>query len=363
MTALINARGTFTPLGVSRSSREVAQATAEALTEFQPMAALKVAVEKELAVFAGSEAATIVHCAAAAITLCVAAAITGTDTGAIAALPETGGRPNRILLPAGHQVNYGHPLTQAIRLAGGVPVALGTAEACTIADLAAELARAPAAALLLVSSRLTLEPGPDPAEAAALARSHGLPLILDAAAQDFRLKELSATGADAVIVSAQKYLAAPTAGLIVGSAGFIAAVAAQESGIGRGMKTTKEALAGVRAALHERSSLNLADWQRQQQEKLDLCRRLLEAACPPHALRCSIEPDPTGLPFSRLCLTLGPAAPALAEALRQGDPAVWVMDHRAAAGDLLLELVPLTMPEIARLADRVALLLPDATRA
>ena len=61
--------------------------------------------------------------------------------------------------------------------------------------------------------------------------------------------------ADLVLVSAQKYLASPTAGLIIGRKRLVHACRAHEKGIGRAMKATKEAVIGVLAALEERQNL------------------------------------------------------------------------------------------------------------
>lgn len=115
---LINARGPFTPLGVSRSTEPVVYAVANALRDFADISAIQEAANSALSNHAGSEAGTVVHCAAAGITLAVAAAMTGTEPNHIAALPNTKGLRSRVILPLSHAVNYGQPVEQAIRLAG-----------------------------------------------------------------------------------------------------------------------------------------------------------------------------------------------------------------------------------------------------
>lgn len=67
-------------------------------------------------------------------------------------------------------------------------------------------------------------------------------------------------GAGLILVSAQKYLAEPTAGLVLGRRVSVPAVAAQQRGIGRAMKPTEEALASVIAAVTEREALDLPAW-------------------------------------------------------------------------------------------------------
>lgn len=333
---LINARGTFTPLGVSRSSPGVARAVARALSDFVVMDELQAEAGRCIAGWSGAEAGAVTHCAAASITLAVAAVMAGSDPGRIAALPDVHGLPHRVVLPAGHAVNYGQPIEQAIRLAGATPV---PAE-----DPVAALDHPDTAALLLVSSRLTRGEAADLPALVTAAHARGLPAILDGAAQDWRVRDLLATGADLLLVSGQKYLAAPTAGLVMGRAGLVAAVRAQEKGIGRAMKASKEAIAGVLAAIEEREALDPAAWMTEQERKL---ARFLEGATSLPGMCAETEPDPTGLPFARARLRMEPArAVALAQALRSGDPSIWSIDQGAASGDVVFELVPLQDDEI-----------------
>lgn len=340
---LINARGTFTPLGVSRSSPGVARAVATALSDFVVMEELQAQAGRRIATWSGAEAGAVTHCAAASITLAVAAAMAGSDPARIAALPDVGGMPHRVVLPAGHAVNYGQPIEQAVRLAGAMPV---LAE-----DPVAELGHPDTAALLLVSSRLTHGAPVDLAVLVAAAHARGLPAILDGAAQDWRIPELLATGADLLLVSGQKYLAAPTAGLVMGRADLVAALRAQEKGIGRAMKASKEAIAGVLAAIEEREALDPVAWRAGQERKL---ARFLEGATALPGMVAEAEPDPTGLPFARARLRMAPArAVSLAQALRAGDPSIWTIDQGAASGDVVFELVPLRDDEIDAILDRL----------
>lgn len=355
MVSLINARGTFTPLGVSRSSPAVVAAVGTALSDFVLMEELQAEAGRRIARHAGTEAGTVVHCAAAAITLAVAAAMTGHSPDLIAALPDVRGMPHRIVLPAGHAVNYGHPIEQAIRLAGATPIRAGSTDSCDTADLLGALVHPQTAALLLVSSRLTSGAPVDLAAAVAAAHRRGVPVLLDGAAQDWRIRDLLATDVDLLIVSAQKYLGAPTAGLVMGRAALVEAVHAQEKGIGRGMKASKEAIAGVIAALTEREALDAQAWQVEQAAKLAW---FLDRAARLPGVMAEAEPDPTGLPFERARLRLEPArALRLAAELRASDPSIWSMDHRAALGEVSFELVPLRHSELEAILERLRALL------
>ena len=348
LTRVINARGTFTPLGVSRSSTRVRAAVADALAEHFVIDELQAAVSARIASHYGAETAAVVHCTAAAITVAVAAAMAGDAPERVAALPDSTDMPNRVVIPAGHVVDYGHPILTAIRLAGATPVIAGTEARCDIADLERALVEERTACLLLVSSRLARGAPLDLGAAVAAAHRQSVPAIIDGAAQDLRLPELLATRADLVLLSAQKYLAAPTAGLIVGRKPLVQACRAQERGIGRGMKASKEALVGVLAALEEREALDLPAWQAEQSRKVAW---FVDQVRGVSGIAASSLPDSSGLPFSRVRLQIGPTHPlasaaALAVALRQGAPSIWVMDHAAADGYLLLELVSLRDDEM-----------------
>ncbi|MEO8527075.1 MAG: hypothetical protein ABI460_20265, partial [Caldimonas sp.] len=355
LSRVINARGTFTPLGVSRSSPFVAKAVAEALGEFVVIDELQAEVSAVVARMTGAEAAAVTHCVAAGITLAVAATMAGADPAAVAALPDPTGLPNRVVIPASHAVDYGHPIATDVRLAGALPCLAGSVARCASEDLARALADDRTACLLLVSSRLVQGEAVDLAAAVAMAHERGVPAIIDGAAQDLRLDALLATGADLEHVSAHKYLPSPTAGLIVGRAALVQACRAQERGIGRAMKATKEGIVGVLAALEERRLLDVDAWRSEQDRKV---RWFVDAARELRGITASSSPDPTGLPFSRVVLRIDPAvhgqgASSLARALREGRPAIWLMEHAVAQECLMLELVPLTDGEMKIIIDRL----------
>ena len=148
LTKVINARGTFTPLGVSRSSARVGRTVAEALQDYVVIDELQELASRRIADFAGSEAGTVTHCTAAGITLSIAATMTGTSQGRIAALPDTEGMPDRVVLPgepcgrlrpsdpAGHSPRRRHarfsqaPSTHARSLTSNTSSTTPTAAAC-----------------------------------------------------------------------------------------------------------------------------------------------------------------------------------------------------------------------------------------
>jgi len=346
VSRVVNAHGTYTPLGVSRTPEPVAAAVADALREFFVIDQLADRASEALAAATGADAGAVVHCTSAATTIAVAAAMAGSDPARIAALPDTTGMRHTVVVPAGHAVDYGQSNLQAVRLSGARAVLAGTERRCDLDDLTGALSAPGVACLLLVSSRLARPGEPvDLAGAVRAAHARGVPAVVDAAAQFPRIDTLTALGADAVLVSGQKYLASPTAGLVLGTREFVRAVRDQDRGIGRGMKPTKEALIGVLAALEA--------WRGKEWIAAEAARaeRFVRDADALPGISARAWPDPAGAPVTRAVLTVDDAERAAAE-LAAGDPPVFVMTN--AAGELVLELVSLTGEEITLILDRLA---------
>jgi uncharacterized pyridoxal phosphate-dependent enzyme len=349
LSVVINAKGTYTPLGVSRSSDGVAAAVAQALPEFFVMDELGDRASEAIAQVTGAQAGAVVHCTAAGITLSVAATMTGGDPRRIAALPDTTDLHHRVVLPACHVVNYGHTNLQGIRLAGAQVDLAGDESRCSIRDLEEGLDGPDIACLFLVSSRLTEGEPIDLVAAVRAAHRRGVPAIIDGAAQFPRIADLLSTGADLVLVSGQKYLGSPTAGLVAGTWSLVQAVRAQERGIGRGMKPTKEAVIGVLAALEEWQAFDRMKWEADELAKVVA---FTDAAGKIPGVEAEVVPDPTGLQVSRALLRV-PDAKRAATELEAGSPSIYVMTDRVDTNELMFELVPLDDTEIAAVLARL----------
>ena len=133
---IINARGTYTPLGVSRSSPEVAASASEALQHFYDIDQLLENFSTEVGGSLGVEAATLTHCTAASITLSVAAVMCLDNPELVPVLPNTG-EPKAALIQGPHVINYGHSILQAIELSGAEARVVGSSKGCTANDLEA----------------------------------------------------------------------------------------------------------------------------------------------------------------------------------------------------------------------------------
>ncbi|MGH9172848.1 MAG: aminotransferase class V-fold PLP-dependent enzyme, partial [Vicinamibacterales bacterium] len=162
-----------------------------------------------------------------------------------------------------------------------------------------------------------------------IAHGHGIPVIVDAASTlppVWHLQRWISWGADLVIYSGGKGIRGPQdSGLLAGRRDLIAAAAmngAPNAAIGRGMKVSKEAMAGLWAALerfmthdHDR------DFEQHLQQAEYLRANLQERS----DLRCDLLADQSAYPAP--VLTVYPTtdtwtAPAVRQALIDGTPSI-----------------------------------------
>lgn len=360
---VINACGKMTHLSGAIVLPEIRKAAAEAMGRFFVLDELQAAAGRVIADATGAESGCVTACTAAGISLSVAACMTGTDLGKVLQLPDSSGMPNRVIIQKGHCVNYGAPITQAIRLAGATPVEVGTINGCLPELIRHELDKGSVAAMLTVESHHTVAAGwVKLPELVGLAHEYSVPVIVDGAAQDQRLKELIGYGADLVITSAHKYLSSTTGGIVAGRKNLVDAVYLQNRGIGRGMKAGKEAIVGAIAGLEYRNRQDMSAWTAEQDRKVQL---ILDRLAEFPGLALSVDSDPNGCPFSRARLTPDPqvtshTAASLSAALAEGDPTVVARAHHADEGYIHLDAIEMTDEEIAFACDKVRAILASS---
>ncbi|MDN5970557.1 MAG: SelA-like pyridoxal phosphate-dependent enzyme, partial [Enterobacterales bacterium] len=206
---VINACGKMTILGVSAVSPEVMAATAEAAGAFVEIDALVDRTGELVSTHTGAQDSYITSCASAGIAIAVAAVITRGEPDRVAMMPDSAGMANEILILRGHNIDYGAPITSAIRLGGGRIVEVGQSNLVARWQLEKAVSE-PTAALLFVKSHHS---------------------------------------ADMVIYSGAKAFNAPTSGFITGGREWIRCCKAQHHGIARAMKIGKENMVGLVKAL------------------------------------------------------------------------------------------------------------------
>ena len=249
---VINGNATLTRLGGSIMPPEVVAAMADASKHFVDIIELQKRVGEEIAKLTHNEAAYVSCGAAAALTLSTAACITGLDPTKREKLPHLdASMKSEVIVHRHGRVGYDF----AVRQVGVTFVEIGDENGTTPDELEDAITERTAAIFYFAN------PGSEHLwvpykEAIVIAKRHGVPLIVDAAAQlppPENLWRFTQMGADLALFSGGKGLCGPqSSGLIVGNKSLIEAIAFNgppHPFIGRGMKVGKEELVGLLAAV------------------------------------------------------------------------------------------------------------------
>lgn len=246
---VINTSGRMTILGVSTPRQDVIDAVDYGLNHYFE---IKDLVNKTGAYIAGLlnvEDAVIVSCASAGIAQSVAAVIVKDNANLLVNLHSAPlNEPREIVLPRGHNVNFGAPVDTMVALGGGKVVEAGYANECSPEQIEACITPQTAAILYVKSHHCVQKSILSVEQAAVVARKHNLPLIVDAAAEE-DLMCYYQMGADLVIYSGAKAIEGPTSGLVIGKKQYVEWVKQQSGGIGRAMKVGKEGILGLTQAI------------------------------------------------------------------------------------------------------------------
>lgn len=358
LTPVLNAAGKMTYLGGSACDARTAAALAEASTAWVDMAELMRVAGQRIADVTGAEAGFVTDCAAAGLAIATAACLTGGESWLVEQVPDLPDDvERRVVLQQGHAVDFGAPLTLMLRLGGARVVEVGTANRCSPAALAGALRDGAAALVHVVSHHVTGDELCTFEQAVELAKTHDVPLVVDAAAETDLTGYLRA-GADLVVYSGHKAIGGPTSGLVCGRRDLVDACAAQNTGLGRAMKVGKESIVGLLVALDTYASLA----GEQEYDRLAaLVSRTVDALAGARGLDVEVVDDATRpIPRARVHVRAGAAgldAVELVRRLADGVPRVRCRAHHAARGWFELDPRPLGPddPEVLAAAVRAAL--------
>ena len=355
LAPVINVSGTMTSLGASRVVPEAIEAGAAIQSHFVRMDRLQAKAGEVIARLTGAEAGFVTACSAAAMSLSIAGAMTGTNLSRIERLPDTEGLKDEVIVQAGHLVNYGAPIDQAIRLTGAKIVALGTAAMVGSYHLEDRIGEATAAALFVVSHHVVQEGQIPLAEFIAICRERGIATIVDMASE-YDLTTPIELGADIVIYSAHKFLGGPTGGIVAGRKDLVRAAYLQNRGLGRHMKVGKEGIAGTIAALE---AWEKRDHAAVRETERGHVRYWLKALEPVPGLTLDVHPDWTGNPIDRVKVSVLPEAAGLyawelADRLAAGTPSIQVRDDLIEHGIFFLDPCNVLPGEEVVVAERIA---------
>lgn len=347
---IINGSATLTMLGGSRMPPVVTEAMAQASRAFVNIDELQEKVGQRIAEWTHNEAAYISCGAAAGMVLSTAACITGLDPEKRARLPHTDegyGKPrlpNEVIIHKRGRVGYAF----AIQQAGGKLVEIGDEGGATPADLEAAINRNTVAIFVFYNEWMM--PGQIPlAQQIEIAHRHGLPLIVDAAAQLPPVENLwrfTQMGADLALFSGGKGLCGPqSSGLILGRRDLIAACAfnaCPRPFIGRPMKAGKEEIVGLMAAV--RWYLDLDHQKLLQTYEEQVSWMITAFAGRPNVIARRSFPNEAGQPMPRAEIifdkkALGITRDEILHQLLEGEPAISL----APAGDCGVYINPQTL--------------------
>lgn len=337
---VINANGKMTILGASAASGKIGDNVKNALQNFVVIDELIDYTGSVIAKKTGAEDGCPTCGAAAGIAISVAASITGENLDYIERMPVSDGLKNEIIIQKGHVVNFGGNIAQMIRLGGGKVVEAGCANKVE-EDHIENLITDQTAALFYVKSHHAVQKGMQSIESMLrLAKKNKIPFIVDAAAEEDMEKYIR-MGADLVIYSGGKALEGPTSGFICGKRNLISACKKQYKGIGRAMKVSKEAMAGLITALNNYDpSVSNGDLQKKKMERL--CKILNEV----DGLTCHVAQDEAGREIYRAEIKIDESktkisAVDLNNQLKKGNPAIYLREYYINQGILSIDPRPL----------------------
>jgi D-glucosaminate-6-phosphate ammonia-lyase len=327
---IINAAGSITRLGGTRTRPEVLDVMADAASVLVELGELNEKAGEAIARLTGAEAGFVCSGAAGGLVLQAAACIAGKDPVKMHRLPDSQGMKNEIIIQNMHRFHY----DQDYRMAGGKLVEIGHSKEVTAWQLEGAINENTAAVAYLFApftSRraLPLE------EVCRIAHQHGVPVIVDAASTlppRANLHRYLEGGADMVVFSGGKGVRGPQGtGILCGRKDLIEAAAANASPnmfLGRPMKVAKEEVVGLVTALE---LFVQEDEEAEMGHYRSMAQPVVDALAEVPGLEISLERDEIDylIPTALMRFTTawrGPTRDQVAGALENGDPSVYL--HR-----------------------------------
>ena len=328
---VINTSGRMTALGVSTPRPEVVDAAMAGMNQYFEMKDLVNKTGEYIAKLLDVEGATVVSCASAGLAQSVAAVLVKDSDWLLENLHITPVEQNEIVLPKGHNVNFGAPVSTMVALGGGKLVEAGYANECSAAQLAAAITPRTAAILYI--------------------KSHH---FVDAAAEE-DLQCYYRAGADLVIYSGAKAIEGPTSGLVIGKTQYVEWVKRQTAGIGRAMKVGKEGILGLTCAIE----LYLHAQKETGAEMVEKMTPFIEALNGLNGVSARVVWDSAGRDIARTEITFdeaitGVATADLVEALKQGDYAIYFRGYKANEGIIEADVRSVDRAQLDIVARRIA---------
>jgi L-seryl-tRNA(Ser) seleniumtransferase len=341
---IINAEATLTRLGGSLMPREVLDAMLDAAQSWVDLPDFQRRVSNRIAQLTRNEACFVSSGAAAGLTLATAACATGNDPYLIQQLPNTNvpGIKSEVIVHRNQRIGYDY----AVRQVGIKLVEIGNATVTHPWELERAI-NEKTAAIVWFQGWMVRDGDLPLAHVIEVANQHGVPVIVDAAAQLPPVENLwrfTEMGATVAIFSGGKDLRGPqSTGLMLGKKAFLDLIplhASPNAHMGRPMKVGKEELAGALAAVERYLKLD-------HEMRLEYCEETVAdwngvLNTLPGVQATRGWPNEAGQPLPRSHVHLDPARykrEAVVKAMFEGDPPVTIaLGHQ---NDVLLN--PMTL--------------------
>jgi L-seryl-tRNA(Ser) seleniumtransferase len=351
---VINASGRMSILGVSAPTDTVMDAMKHGGQNYVEIADLVDKAGDYIARILGSEAAVVVNSASSGIALSVAALVTQGNRRLSERLHQDSIPRNEIIMLKGHNVQYGAPVETMIYLGGGRVVEAGYANEGK-AEHIEDAITVQTAAILYVKSHHAVQKNMISVEEAwEIAQRKGVPLIIDAAAEEDIQKYVKYS--DLAIYSGSKAIEGPTSGIIGGKRSYIEWVKTQLHGIGRSMKVGKETTFGLLQALDE--YVLKEDKSEQEKETLQRLLPLNQVK----GCKVTIVQDEAGRAIFRARIHIDPeqagtTAKEVVTRLRKGEIAIYTRDYGVRQGYFDIDPRPLQGDDIEVIAAQISQLI------
>ncbi|YCA44402.1 DgaE family pyridoxal phosphate-dependent ammonia lyase [Bacillus sp. JZ8] len=340
---VINASGRMSILGVSAPTDTVMDAMKQGGQNYVEIADLVDKAGDHIARILDSEAAVVVNSASSGIALSVAALVTQGNRRKSERLHQEEISKNEIIMLKGHNVQYGAPVETMIYLGGGELIEVGYANEGKAEHIEDAISENTAAILYVKSHHAVQKNMISVEEAWEVAKRNGVPLIVDAAAEEDIRKYVKYS--DLAIYSGSKAIEGPTSGIVGGKRKYIEWLKVQLHCIGRSMKVGKETTFGLLQALDEYGVKE--DKSEQEKEMLQTLMSLKEI----EGVQVTIVQDEAGRAIFRARIQINPeqtntTAKEVVQGLREGDIAIYTRDYGVRQGYFDIDPRPLQGDDI-----------------
>ncbi|WP_243661420.1 DgaE family pyridoxal phosphate-dependent ammonia lyase [Miniphocaeibacter halophilus] len=354
---VINASGKMTILGVSKVSDKVAEMQKIAGQNFFEMEDLKIKIGKYIANLLEVEAATVVSSASAGIVQSVAALIGKGDNYHLMHPYTDRIEKREIVIPKGHNVNYGTSVELMIEQGGGIVVEAGYSNQCSAEQVEMQITDNTAALMYIKSHHSVQKSILSVSDMITVSRKYSIPLIVDAAAEE-DLNLYYNLGADIVIYSGAKGIEGPSSGLLVGKNPYIQWVQAQSNGIGRSMKIGKDNIFGITVALEEYVK-NGTETGESQKNRLN---PFVENLNNIKGIKATIVQDGAGRDIFRAKVEIGSdkiSAKKIVDLLKTGEVAIYTREYNVNNGIIEFDIRSVNQEEMDIIYKRLKNIMED----